>query len=186
MRRAASLDNEEAAEGRDLDRLAHRFRVDLGDRAGRAGAGIVEHDIGFAERASACPRTTARPPPARRRRRRTVRRRSHRRAAPACRCCGPPSPTLRPGRREAAGNRGADAGPGPDDQRGSDRECLSWFSPPHERGKSDRACPRRRSSLGDPFAGSELNAMPVRPPVPSADRVGAAAAPARWRRRRRP
>ena len=39
------LDNQKAAKRRYLDRFAHRFRVDLGDRAVRSRAGVVEHDI---------------------------------------------------------------------------------------------------------------------------------------------
>ena len=42
---------EESAERSDLDCLAHRFGVELGDRPGRAGGGVVEHHVGFAERA---------------------------------------------------------------------------------------------------------------------------------------
>ena len=43
------LHREEGAESRDLDRFAHRFGIDLGDRAGRPGARIIEDDIGRAE-----------------------------------------------------------------------------------------------------------------------------------------
>jgi hypothetical protein len=43
------LDSEKPAKRRDLDRFAHGFRVELGNRTMRAGAGVVEHDIGFAE-----------------------------------------------------------------------------------------------------------------------------------------
>src|SRR5208282_6299090 len=43
------LDDEEPAEGRHLDRLAHGFRIELGDRAVRSRARVVEHDIGLPE-----------------------------------------------------------------------------------------------------------------------------------------
>src|SRR5207302_11099350 len=43
------LDDEEPAEGRDLDRLAHGFRVELRNRAVGAGAGVVEHDFRLPE-----------------------------------------------------------------------------------------------------------------------------------------
>jgi len=43
------LDSEKAAKCRDPDRFAHSFRVELGNRTMPAGAGVVVHDIGFAE-----------------------------------------------------------------------------------------------------------------------------------------
>src|SRR5580693_4636083 len=43
------LDDEEPAIGRHLDRLAHGFRIELGDRAVRPRTGVVEHDIGLTE-----------------------------------------------------------------------------------------------------------------------------------------
>jgi len=47
MRRLAY--RQEPAKRRDLDSLAHGFRVEFGNRAVGAGAGVVKHDIGFAE-----------------------------------------------------------------------------------------------------------------------------------------
>jgi hypothetical protein len=41
--------NQETAEGGDLDRLSHGFRIKRGNRAMRAGAGVVEHDMGLTE-----------------------------------------------------------------------------------------------------------------------------------------
>jgi hypothetical protein len=49
MRRAASRTVRNPPKRRDLDGLPHGFRVEFGNRAMRAGAGVVEHDIGFAE-----------------------------------------------------------------------------------------------------------------------------------------
>ena len=43
------LNGKEPAKGRDLDCFSHGFWVELGDRTVRAGAGVVEDDIGFAE-----------------------------------------------------------------------------------------------------------------------------------------
>ena len=40
---------QETAERGDLDRLSHRFRIKLGDRAMGAGAGVVEHNMRLAE-----------------------------------------------------------------------------------------------------------------------------------------
>src|SRR5215469_14565742 len=43
------LNDEKPAKGRYFDRLAHGFRVELGDRAVGASAGVVEHGVGLPE-----------------------------------------------------------------------------------------------------------------------------------------
>jgi hypothetical protein len=43
------LNDEEPAIRRNFDRLAHGFRIELGDWAVRSRAGVVEHHIGLAE-----------------------------------------------------------------------------------------------------------------------------------------
>ena len=43
------LDDEETAKRRYLDRLAQGFRIDFGNWTMRPSAGVIKHDIGFAE-----------------------------------------------------------------------------------------------------------------------------------------
>src|SRR5215472_10029705 len=80
--------NQETAEGGDLDRLSHGFRIERGDRAMRAGAGVVEHEPGAHQAARPPPRTAARRQPGWTHRWRTARRGFRLPRMPTWRCYG--------------------------------------------------------------------------------------------------